>query len=449
MKAKSKSLNRKSKIKNQASPKLWGGGYGKKTAGVVERFTESVSFDKRLAPFDIRGSIAHAEMLGRRRIIPAADSRKIVRGLKGILRDVERGTFKWNAALEDVHMNIESELTRRIGDAGARLHTGRSRNDQVATAFRLYCADAGARIEAAVEKLEEAVSVVTRRWGACLLPGYTHLQQAQPVLLRTHLGAYVAMFERDCARLVWAQEGALERCPLGSGAIAGSTLPLDRVYTAKRLGFRRPAGNPMDAVSDRDFAVELLFAISLLQVHLSRLGEDLILWSSIEFAFVRLDDAVTTGSSLMPQKKNPDVCELTRGKTGRVIGDLVSLLVVLKGLPMTYNRDMQEDKEPVFDAVETALMSVEAMALAIRTMQFQPVRAEASIDLSALATDLAEHLVERGVPFRHAHEIVARLVHSGADLARLTEKELRAHHPELKGALKRIDPAEAARRRKL
>lgn len=454
MKERRKAARAKSAKVSKAGKKLWGGGYGAATAGVVEQFTESVSYDKRLAPFDIRGSIAHATMLGRQGIISASDSRKIVAGLKAILKDVEAGTFVWDASLEDVHMNIESTLTRRIAsatgsDAGARLHTGRSRNDQVATAFRLWCADASRRLVTAAGSLLDALRSVSARDGQALLPGYTHLQQAQPVLLRTHLGAYQEMLRRDVARLESAESSAMRACPLGSGALAGSSLPLDRVFTARELGFMRPSANPMDAVSDRDFAVELLFACALLQVHLSRLSEDLILWSSKEFGFVRLDDAVTTGSSLMPQKKNPDVCELARGKSGRVVGGLVSLLVTLKGLPLTYNRDLQEDKEGVFDVVDTVRLSLEAMALTVKTMKFNAKRARAAIDPSILATDLAEHLVEKGVPFRHAHEIVARFVHSGADLGRADAKMLAAAHPKLADAAGRLDPAEAVRRRKL
>lgn len=429
--------------------KLWGGGYAAATNSVVERFTESVSFDKRLAPFDIHGSIVHAEMLGRQRIIPTADAKKIIRGLKKILVEISAGDFVWDESLEDVHMNIEATLTRRIGDAGARLHTGRSRNDQVATAFRLYCADAARRV---VEKQGDMVKALHRtaaRFGDAIMPGYTHMQRAQPVLLKTYLGAYEQMFRRDAIRFEVAELSALRACPLGSGALAGSSLPLDRVFTAQRLGFVRPSANPMDAVSDRDFALELLFACAVLQLHLSRLAEDLVIYSTKEFGFVRLDDAVTTGSSLMPQKKNPDVCELTRGKSGRVIGDLVSLLVTLKGLPMTYNRDMQEDKTPVFDAVDTVAISVESMALVVGTMKFDAARARAAVDPSMQATDLAEHLVARGVPFRHAHEIVARFVHSGADLSRADGSTLKKVHPKLANAAPRLDPEEAVRRRKL
>jgi len=393
--------------------KLWGGGYGKKTAGIVEKFTESISFDKRLAPFDILGSIAHAEMLGKQKVISLADSKKIVKGLKSIGTDIEAGKFKWNEALEDVHMNIEAELTRRIGDAGARVHTGRSRNDQVATAFRLYCADAAKQMLDASFDFMQVLKKVIKRDGHYLLPGYTHMQQAQPVLWRTHLGAYCEM---DFYACMMARHVALAKCPLGAAALAGSTLPLDRKYTAKKLGFIDPAENTMDAVSSRDFAFYLLFACSMIQIHLSRLAEDLVIFSSKEFGFVTLDDSVTTGSSLMPQKKNPDVCELTRGKTGRVVGNLMSLLMTIKGLPMTYNRDLQEDKEPVFDSVDTVMMSLEAMSLVVETMTFNAKRAEAAIDRSTLATDLAERLVEQGMPFRHAHEQVAKLIHSGGTL---------------------------------
>ncbi len=447
---KARGKKKKAKVRDKTgSAKLWGGGYAARTSAVVEKFTESVSFDKRLAPFDIRGSIAHAEMLGKQKIIPLPDAQKIVKGLKDILQEIEDGEFSWNESLEDVHMNIESALTRKIGDAGARVHTARSRNDQVATAFKLYCADAAEKALKRVEGLVHALARVISIYGEKIMPGYTHLQQAQPVRFRTHFGAYREMFVRDMKRFLAARLEALFICPLGSGALAGSTLPIDRAFTARKLGFAHPSRNPMDSVADRDFALELLFAASLFQVHLSRLAEDLIIFSSKEFGFIQLADSVTTGSSLMPQKKNPDVCELTRGKTGRVVGNLVALLTTMKGLPMTYNRDMQEDKEPVFDSIDTILAASEAMALAVETMQFNSERAEKAIDPSMLATDLAEHLVEQGVPFRHAHEIVARLVHSGADLAASDDESLAKVHPSLKNSRSRLDPHEAARRRKL
>ncbi|PIU48787.1 MAG: argininosuccinate lyase [Candidatus Hydrogenedentes bacterium CG07_land_8_20_14_0_80_42_17] len=427
--------------------KLWGGGYGKATAGIVEQFTQSVSFDKRLAPFDIRGSIAHAEMLGRTGIISRKDSDKIVRGLKTILSDIEKGKFTWDESLEDLHMNIESELTRRIGEAGKRLHTGRSRNDQVATAFRLYCADASRRIIYAIRDLISAIDKVSKQYKGKLMPAYTHLQQAQPTTFDLWLSAYREMLLRDIARFEDAASLAMASSPLGSGALMGSSLPLDRKYTAEKLGFEKVSVSTLDSVSDRDFALELLFASALFQIHLSRLAEDLIVYSTKEFGFVKLDDSVTTGSSLMPQKKNPDVCELTRGKSGRVIGNLVSLLTTIKGLPMTYNRDLQEDKEPVFDSVDTVILSASAMSLAVNTMKFNSERAESAIDPSMMATDLAEHLVEHGMPFREAHETVARLIHSGVNLSKCVAADLEELHPLLKGAFNRLSPHESVRRR--
>ena len=372
---KARGKKKKAKVRDKTgSAKLWGGGYAARTSAVVEKFTESVSFDKRLAPFDIRGSIAHAEMLGKQKIIPLPDAQKIVKGLKDILQEIEDGEFSWNESLEDVHMNIESALTRKIGDAGARVHTARSRNDQVATAFKLYCADAAEKALKRVEGLVHALARVISIYGEKIMPGYTHLQQAQPVRFRTHFGAYREMFVRDMKRFLAARLEALFICPLGSGALAGSTLPIDRAFTARKLGFAHPSRNPMDSVADRDFALELLFAASLFQVHLSRLAEDLIIFSSKEFGFIQLADSVTTGSSLMPQKKNPDVCELTRGKTGRVVGNLVALLTTMKGLPMTYNRDMQEDKEPIFDAIDTTRACLDLLTRLVPGIRFRGAR---------------------------------------------------------------------------
>lgn len=429
--------------------KLWGGGYAEKTDAFVERFTESVSFDRRLAGHDILGSQVHAEMLSRQKIISSDDFHTIRSGLNEILEEIKRGEFEWKEELEDVHMNIEAELTSRIGEPGKRLHTGRSRNDQVATDFRLYCAEAAAEIEQALTDLAKALNELAASDGAIVIPGYTHLQQGQPVTVATYLGAYRQMFERDARRFRGAQNSAMDECPLGSGALAGSTLPLDRSFTAAKLGFERPSVNPMDAVSNRDFAVEFLLASSLLCVHLSRLAEDLIIYATAEFGFIKLDDRVTTGSSLMPQKKNPDVCELVRGKSGSVIGNLVSLLTLLKGLPMTYNRDMQEDKRFVFAASDTALDSVRAMALVIRSAHFQEEKIAAKLDSGMLATDLAEHLVENGVPFREAHEIVARFVHSTEDIASADASSLKEIHAALEGAASRLDFNEAIRRRHL
>lgn len=389
---------------------MWKGRFQKETSALVQAYGESVSFDWRLFAHDIRGSIAHARGLEKARVITKAEREAIERGLGEIRQEIERGDFEFQSSLEDVHMNIEAELTRRAGPAGAKLHTARSRNDQVATDARLYCRDALDSITGHVRGLQRALVEAAERAGGTVMPGYTHLQRGQPVLFAHHLLAYVEMLERDASRLRDAR-ARLNVMPLGSGALAGSTIILDREFIAKQLGFDSVSQNSMDAVSDRDFIAEVLFALALCGIHLSRLSEDVILWCSSEFGFVTLSDAHTTGSSLMPQKKNPDVAELTRGKSGRLVGNLVSLLTVLKGLPMTYNRDLQEDKEPLFDSVDTIKAALEVFAEMISGMEVRAAatRAAAS-DPMLLATDIADYLVKRGVPFRQAHEIVGKLV---------------------------------------
>lgn len=375
----------------------------------MQRFGESVSFDWRLYPYDIRGSKAHAEALEKAGILTPEERAAIHEGLDAILAEIEAGTFEWRMDLEDVHMNIESALTRRIGPAGAKLHTARSRNDQVALDVRLYCRAEIGEILKLVRELQRALTETAERNQEAVLPGYTHLQRGQPVLFAHHLLAYVEMLDRDAARL----EDILKRVnvmPLGSGALAGSTIVLDREFVAKRLDFPAITRNSMDAVADRDFAAELLFAIALCGAHLSRLSEDIILWVSSEFGFVTLSDAHTTGSSLMPQKKNPDAAELTRGKTGRLYGNLMSLLTILKGLPLTYNRDMQEDKEPLFDSIDTIKPALELYAEMIRGMRVNVEAMRRAVsDPFLLATDLADWLVLKGVPFRQAHEIIGKL----------------------------------------
>ena len=401
----------------------------------VARFTESISFDRRLWRHDILGSLAHAAMLRKIGVLSKAEAGAIARGLKTIAREIEAGRFKWKPELEDVHMNIEAELTRRV-PAGAKLHTARSRNDQVALDLRLWLRDeiivaAGRNcgLAARAGRLGEKNADV-------LIPGYTHLQRAQPVYLAHHLLAYVEMLERDCERL-WDCHSRVNVCPLGSGAIAGSTLPLDRVLVARLLGFVDASGKPqltqnsMDAVSDRDFAVEFCAAGALLAVHLSRLAEDLILWTSAEFNFIKIADAYTTGSSLMPQKKNPDIAELARGKSGRVIGNLVALLTLLKGLPMTYNRDLQEDKERLFDTADTVRATTRLMAAMLRNTKVNRAAcAAAAGDPALLATDLADYLVRKGMPFRQAHHAVGAVValaeKLGKPLNRLTLAELQS-----------------------
>ena len=389
---------------------MWKGRFSQPTSQLVQSYGESVSFDWRLYAHDIRGSIAHSKGLVKAGIITADEQAQIEKGLLGIQSEIESGNFEWKESLEDVHMNIEAELTKRIGPAGAKLHTARSRNDQVATDVRLYTRDAVDAIIAVIHSLQRALIEAAERSGGAVVPGYTHLQRGQPVLFAHHLLAYVEMLSRDAARLSDARK-RIDVMPLGSGALAGSTIILDREYVAQQLGFSSVTQNSMDAVSDRDFAAEVIFAIALCGVHLSRLSEDVILWCSAEFGFVTLSDAHTTGSSLMPQKKNPDVAELTRGKSGRLVGNLMALLTLLKGLPMTYNRDMQEDKEPLFDSIDTIKAALAVFAEMIAGMEVNEARTRAATsDPMLLATDLADDLVNHGVPFRSAHEVIGKLV---------------------------------------
>ncbi|MCX6856053.1 MAG: argininosuccinate lyase [Verrucomicrobia bacterium] len=389
---------------------MWKGRFSQPTSQLVQSYGESVSFDWRLYAHDIRGSIAQSKGLLKAGIITADEQAAIEKGLLEIRQEIEAGQFEFKQALEDVHMNIESELTRRIGPAGAKLHTARSRNDQVATDVRLYTRDAVQEIITLIQSLQRALIEAAERSGGAVVPGYTHLQRGQPVLFAHHLLAYVEMLSRDSDRLTDASK-RLNVCPLGSGALAGSTIILDRQFMAKELGFDGVTQNSMDAVSDRDFAAEVLFSIALCGVHLSRLSEDVILWCSAEFGFITLSDAHTTGSSLMPQKKNPDVAELTRGKSGRLIGNLMALLTLLKGLPMTYNRDMQEDKEPLFDSIDTIKAALAVFAEMIAGMEVNETRTRAATsDPMLLATDLADYLVNHGVPFRSAHEVIGKLV---------------------------------------
>ena len=415
-----------------ARRKAWAGRFSAATAPRVERFTASIDFDRALAQHDIRASIAHARMLGRTGIIPAADAETLVAGLTAIGAEIERGEFAFDPSLEDIHMNIEGRLREQVGPVAGRLHTGRSRNDQVATDLALYLRDAARAARLGALDLRRALLARCREHLDTVLPGYTHLQRAQPVRLAHHWLAFVAMLTRDGAR--FADLGArLDRSPLGSGALAGSTLPLDRDDTAAALGFAGPTANSLDAVSSRDGALEFLSASAICMVHLSRLAEELVLWSSSEFGFIELDDAYATGSSLMPQKKNPDVPELVRGKTGRVIGNLVALLTVMKGLPLAYNRDLQEDKEPIFDSAATLGDSLEVMAGALATLRVNAERMRgAALDPLLLATDLADALVREGVPFREAHEavgrVVAHCVEKDLDLRALSREDLKAFH---------------------
>jgi argininosuccinate lyase len=389
---------------------MWKGRFAQETSALVQRYGESVSFDWRLYAHDIAGSIAHSKGLLKAGIITAEEQAQIESGLLTIRAEIEKGDFEFKEALEDVHMNIEAELTKRIGPAGAKLHTARSRNDQVATDVRLYCRSSIDAILKHTRAMQAALVECAERGGDAVMPGYTHLQRGQPVFFAHHLLAYVEMLERDAARLADCRK-RLNVMPLGSGALAGSTIILDREFVASHLGFDGVTQNSMDAVSDRDFVAELLFAIAMTGVHLSRLSEDVILWASAEFAFVTLSDAHTTGSSLMPQKKNPDVAELTRGKSARLIGNLMSLLTLIKGLPMTYNRDLQEDKEPLFDSIDTLSLALEVFTEMVSGMDVNRAKTEAAAsDPMLLATDLADYLVNHGVPFRQAHEVIGKLV---------------------------------------
>ena len=428
-------------------------------AADVAAFSESISFDHRLWRQDIIGSMAHATMLAKIGVLTRRERDAIVRGLEDIGQEIADGKFKWKPALEDVHMNIEAELTRRV-PAGAKLHTARSRNDQVALDVRLWLRDELAGLDGELNALQRALVAAGQKNASVIIPGYTHLQRAQPVYFAHHLLAYVEMFQRDRERLVDCFQ-RVNVCPLGSGAIAGTTLPIEREMVAELLGFVNARGEPqitqnsMDAVSDRDFAVEFCADAALLAVHLSRLAEDVVLWASSEFNFIRIADAYTTGSSLMPQKKNPDIAELTRGKSARVIGNLVSLLTLLKGLPMTYNRDLQEDKERLFDTADTVRACVRLTAAMFEniTVNAESCRAAAS-DPALLATDLADYLVRKGMPFRRAHHVVGAVV-AFAEKARkplneVTAAELRSIDAMFtEGAAAVFDLEAAMQRRKL
>ncbi len=415
--------------------KMWKGRFKTATHPLMEAFGQSISFDKELAKQDVEGSLAHAKMLEAVGLISRKEHQAIRKGLLEIGKDIAAGNFRYDPANEDIHMSIEAELTKRIGEPAKKLHTGRSRNDQVATDLRLWAREKQELIRRRLRALMLSLLEVARRERHLVMPGYTHLQRAQPVLFPHHLLAYVEMFGRDRERLADCRRRT-NRMPLGSGALAGSTLPLDRDLVRKELGFDALCENSMDAVSDRDFVIETLSCLSLVAVHTSRLAEDIVLWTSAEWSFAKLDDAWSTGSSIMPQKRNPDLLELTRGKTGRVVGALMSLLVTVKGLPMTYNRDLQEDKEPLFDAVRTVDFVLECLAEFMPTLRFDAERAKAMLQGGFLeATVLAEYLVERGLPFRSAHEASGTLVRlaedSGRRLCELTHEEMRTVSPLL------------------
>ncbi|MBQ3221776.1 MAG: argininosuccinate lyase [Clostridia bacterium] len=391
--------------------KMWAGRFAKALDKKADDFNSSLRFDYRMYAQDIKGSMMHAEMLARQGILPESDKDAIIDGLAGILADIESGKLTFDSDAEDIHMFIEAELTRRIGDAGKRLHTARSRNDQVAVDIRLYLRDEAETLVALVKELIVAVTDKAESSADIIAPGYTHLQRAQPISFGHQLMAYAMMLLRDIGRIEDATARMNAECPLGSCALAGTTYPTDRAYTAERLGFTGVSRNSIDGVSDRDFCLELMSAIAILMMHLSRFSEEIILWSSWEFKFIELDDSYTTGSSIMPQKKNPDMAELVRGKTGRVYGDLMALLTTLKGLPLAYNKDMQEDKEAIFDAVDTVKMCLEVFTPMIATMTVNGENTYRAAQKGFInATDLADYLTKKGMPFRAAYKIVGQIV---------------------------------------
>jgi argininosuccinate lyase len=415
--------------------KLWKGRFTAATDQLVDQYTQSVSYDKRLCNVDIEASKAHASMLAKVGVLTDQESREIIEGLDRISQDIERGEFSWSHSLEDVHMNIEARLTEDIGDVGKKLHTGRSRNDQVATDIRLYLRQGIESLSAEVKMLIAALLDLAEKESDTIMPGFTHLQVAQPVTFGHHMMAWVEMLRRDLGRLSDCRS-RMNIMPLGAAALAGTTFPIDRHYTAESLGFDAPAENSLDAVSDRDFAMEFMFTASVIMVHLSRMSEELIIWSSAQFGFIDISDTYCTGSSIMPQKKNPDVAELTRGKSGRVIGNLVTLLIIMKGQPLAYNRDNQEDKEPLFDSLDTVTAAVRVFAGMIPQLT---VRADAMYQAAkqgfSTATDLADYLVRKNIPFRDAHEIVGKAVQAaeqaGHDLSDMSLEELKSFSAEI------------------
>jgi argininosuccinate lyase len=422
---------------------MWGGRFAAAPSALMERINASIGFDKKLYAQDIRASQAHAAMLARKGIIRASDASRIRTGLGNIRREIDAGKFPFSIALEDIHMNVEARLTSRIGDAGKRLHTARSRNDQVATDFRLWVRDTLDATIRAIAGLQAALMAKAERHADTIMPGFTHLQNAQPVTFGHHLLAYVEMLGRDRSRAVDAR-ARLNESPLGAAALAGTPYPIDRRMTAKELGFARPMANSLDAVSDRDFALEFLALAAIASIHLSRLAEELVIWASPQFGFVKLSDAFTTGSSIMPQKRNPDAAELIRAKSGRVIGALVTLLVVMKGLPLAYSKDMQEDKEPVFDAADTLLLSLHAMTGMVSDLKANTKRMAAAAELGyTTATDLADWLVRHaGFAFREAHHVAGSLVklaeQKGVALKDLPLADMRSIEPKLTRAVYRV-----------
>ncbi len=414
--------------------KPWSGRFKQSTDTLMEQFSASISFDRRLYAYDIEGSIAHCQMLAKCKIISQAESKKIVGGLKRVLKEFESGKFQCDDRLEDIHMNIESRLTELVGSVGGKLHTARSRNDQVCLDIRLYLRDEVAEIVQGITQLAKTLLQLARKHTDTIIPGYTHMQQAQPILLAHHLLAHIEMLVRDRERM----EDAFKRInimPLGAAALSGTGFPIDRKYTAKLLNFPEVSHNSIDSVSDRDFAIEFCSASGILMMHLSRFCEEVVLWSSCEFGWLELSDAYTTGSSIMPQKKNPDAAELIRGKSGRVYGNLVSMLTLMKSLPLAYNKDLQEDKEPVFDTVDTVKVSLAIFEGMMKSAHFKKIPLD-RVDISGFltATDMADYLASKGVPFRQAHEItgqtVAYCIASGKTLQDITLKELKKISPK-------------------
>jgi len=433
--------------------KAWAGRFATPTAPAAEAFTTSLPFDRRFYPHDIAGSVAHTRALVRARLLTGREGARLERGLVRVRRELDAGRFRFLPSDEDIHMAIERRLTELVGPVGGKLHTGRSRNDQVALDLRLWLRAECDALDAALARLQQALTALARRYRDALLPGYTHLQRAQPILLAHHLLAYREMLARDRTRLRDCRARA-DELPLGAGALAGAGFPLDRKFVARLLGFARVTANSVDAVADRDAAAEFLAAAAICAVHLSRLAEELVLWATEEFGFIELPDGFATGSSMMPQKKNPDVAELVRGKTGRVMGALVALLTTLKGLPLAYNKDLQEDKPPLFDAADTLRQSLDVLAAMLPHLRFDTGRMAAAADGLLLATDLADLLVERGVPFRRAHAIVGKLVRhclaTGTSLRELDATVLGKHAPQLTPALvRRLTPARSVARRRV
>jgi argininosuccinate lyase len=397
-------------MKQRVTSKAWAGRFAEVSSPVMEAFTSSLAFDKRLAPYDIRGSVAHCRMLVKQKILSRFEGEKIIKGLESVQRELERRHFQFLPSDEDIHMAIERRLTEKIGPLGGKLHTARSRNDQVLLDVRLYLRDEIDTIQRLLSALQKQLARLAKRHSDVVMPGYTHLQRAQPVLLAHHLLAYYEMLSRDHERLLQCRE-RVDVLPLGAGALAGTTLPIDRHHVARLLGFSRVSENSLDTVADRDFIIEFLSACAILCMHVSRLAEELVLWASSEFGFIELPDAFATGSSMMPQKKNPDVPELIRGKAGRVYGNLFAVLTLLKGLPLSYNRDLQEDKEPLFDTVDTVKSVLTVLEAMLPRIVFREGRLrEAALGGFTLATDVADYLVAKGLPFRKAHEVVGAIV---------------------------------------